>query len=635
MGLAEFFEPEQTPSSREGLSGLLARTPVVIWTTDVELRYTLCRGGALNALNIGQNELEGMLVADTCEGREESPVYVAHQRALRGDVVMYETRSSGRTFIAHVEPIHDKAGNITGVFGSATDITDRRRTEQELRETNQRFRQLAENIREVFWMTNLEKTEMLYISPGYDVIWGRSGVDLYASPRQWLDAIHPQDRERVLEAAITKQMLGTYHEVYRIMRPDGSIRWIRDRAFVVRDDAGEPVRIAGVAEDITDLRRSEEQLRQTQKLDALGTLAAGVAHDFNNLLSVILTAATYAAQELGADHDLAVDLQEIKDASERAAHLTKQLLAFGRQQVVQKQPVDLNATLHGLDGLLRHAMRKDIELVYELAPDLSPILGDVSQIEQVVVNMAMNAVDAMPNPGKFTMRTADVSLGESAAAVVGLAPGAYVLLEVSDTGVGMARDTQSRMYEPFFSTKSRDKGTGLGLATVFGVVTQCGGAISVKSEIGEGSTFFLYFPPTTGAVRTKGKRTNGGTLSGSETILLVEDEERVRATARRILVKNGYRVIEASNPAEGIDIARAHGGQIDLLLTDVIMPGMNGIQLAHRLSEMRPDMKVLCMSGYADEAALARGLVDAKIAFLQKPLTPEALSRKVREVLNG
>ncbi len=638
-GTSELQRPgaPSPPSGEALLRDLLTRAPLIIWTTDLDLRYSLIRGGALGNLPLGQDQLVGVMLVDTCAAGKNDVIYRAHERALAGETVTYETTGpSTLTFTCRVEQLCDAQGRPIGVFGTAIDISERRRAEEQLLESHTRFQQLADNIREVFWMTDLEKNAMLYVSPGYETIWGRTPQSLIENPRDWLEAIHPQDRPHVVEAMSTKQTQGTYDEIYRIVRPDGTHRWIRDRAFVIKNEAGKPTRLAGLAADITETRRTEEHLRQSQKLEAIGNLAAGIAHDFNNLLSVILTASTYAAAELGSAHRLFVDIREIRQAGERAALLTRQLLAFGRQQVVQKRRVDLNEILLGLQGLLGHALRKDIEVNISPATRLSPILADPGQIEQIVVNLAMNAGDAMPTPGKLSIVTADVELDATTARYAGIGAGKYVMLSVADTGTGMDRETLGRIFEPFFTTKSRDKGTGLGLATVFGIVKQNAGGIFVNSEPGEGSTFYVYFPSSQGTVRrTPKRRKKENETKGSETILVVEDEDRVRAAARTILTRHGYRVLEANGPTQGLDIGQGHEGTIDLLLTDVIMPGMNGIQLAHRLAEIRPGMKVLCMSGYADETALQRGLSDANIAFLQKPLTPDGLSRKVREVLNA
>lgn len=530
--------------------------------------------------------------------------------------------------------IRDELGTAVRMVGVMIDLTARKRAGEQLRAAEERFRQLAENIQQVFWMTDPRTHEVLYVSPAYETIWGRTVQSLYASPRAWIETVHPEDRQRIVEAA-SRQAEGGYDETYRIVRPDGSLRWIQDRAFPVRNADGAVYRIAGTATDITERRELEEQLRQSQKMESVGRLAGGIAHDFNNLLTVINGTADLVLSDLPKTHELRRDIEEIRLAGDRAATLTRQLLALSRQQILQPEVLKLSAVVGRMQGMLRRMIGEDVDLVFTLPNGSGNIEADPGQIEQVILNLAVNARDAMPEGGTLTIEVCDVHLDAGdPTSLPSARPGPHVALIVRDTGSGMDDATRQRIFEPFFTTRPPGKGTGLGLSTVYGIVEQSGGSISVSSKPGRGTTFMIYFPRVARAPSPARPAPGpAGVPLGTETILLVEDESRLRALVMRILSAEGYTVLEAGSGEEALSVAASHAGPVDLLLTDVVMPGMNGRELAARLSATRPDTRVLFMSGYTDDAILRHGVLDDASQFIGKPYTPRELKERVRAVL--
>jgi PAS domain S-box-containing protein len=388
--------------------------------------------------------------------------------------------------------------------------------------------------------------------------------------------------------------------------------------------------------DVTGRRRLEDQLRQAQKMEAVGMLAGGVAHDFNNLLTIITGYSQLILNSIRPEDPNRHSVEQIMKAGERAAALTKQLLAFSRRQVLQAKVLDLNKLVGSLATMLRRLIGEDVDLRLVLPPDLGRVSADPSQIEQVLMNLVVNARDAMPKGGILTIETNNVCLDETyVSRHSSVKPGQYILLGVSDTGAGMDQATLARLFEPFFTTKGTGKGTGLGLSTVFGIVKQSGGSVEVYSEPGHGTSVKVYLPRIDQPVSVEAKSERKTVMRGSETILLVEDDEMVRTLVRETLQREGYQILDAPGPLEARRISEQHKGAIQLMITDVVMPKVNGRELAEQLGKRRPDMRVLYMSGYTDNAIMNSGVLEKDVAFIQKPFTPAVMAEKVRDVLES
>ena len=518
-------------------------------------------------------------------------------------------------------------GAFEGYIGTSLDVTDL--------QSEERFRQLAENIDQVFWMLDLGTNRMLYVSSAFENIWGRGREALYEN-RDWLkECVHPEDRERC-SRFLMRMRSEPADESYRIIRPDSSVRWIHDRAFLVYGPEGNPYRVAGIAEDITAQRDLEEQLRQAHKMEAVGRLAGGIAHDFNNLLTVICGYSQMVLDDGSVAHSTRDRLEQILNAANRASILTRQLLAFSRRQVLQPTVVNLNHLLTNMIALLGPLVGEHITIETELDPAVSCIKADSHQIEQVVMNLAANARDAMPDGGRFRVQTAMVAAAEVQRDDVGNGIGKYVRLRISDTGCGMDDRTRERAFEPFFTTKGLGKGTGLGLSTVYGIVHQNQGEIHILSEPGRGTAFDLYFPAVPD-IEARAETAIGKPpkAPAAETILVVEDEPAVRVLVKQTLEQLGYTVLEAEDGYEALEVVERHNGEIHLVLTDIIMPLMNGRELATRLEAIRPGSKVLYMSGYTDDVLAFHGLSQPEADFIQKPFTSSGLAERVETVLKS
>ncbi len=531
--------------------------------------------------------------------------------------------------------LEELAGDIGFAIGAHERDQARQRAEEQRRAAEDRFRQLAETIQQVFWMTDAHGTH-LYVSPAFETIFGRPCDSLAASPSLWMDAVHPDDRERVEQAAYARLRRGDYDEVYRIVRPDGAVRWIRDRAFHIYDEAGEVHRLVGTAADITEQRQLEEQLQQAQKMEIVGRLAGGVAHDFNNLLTIINGMTDLVIGGLAEDDPARLDLAQIRQAGDRAAALTGRLLAFSRRQILKPEIVELSGIVTGLRDMLQRLIGEDVALVLELSSELASVKADPGQIEQVVLNLVVNARDAMPDGGTLTIETRSVHLDAVYASEhPGTRPGPHAMLAVRDTGIGMDDAIRRRIFEPFFTTKPQGKGTGLGLSMVYGIVKQSGGSIWFHSEPGHGSRFTIYLPQVFGPPTPRPAPPPVVSARGHETVLVVEDEPPLRELAARVLAAAGYTVLQAGNGPEALALIARHDDPVHLVFTDVVMPGMNGRELVARLSVLRPAMRVLYTSGYTEDAILRHGVLDDPRRFLSKPYTPAVLRRRIREALDG
>ncbi len=536
----------------------------------------------------------------------------------------------------------DAHGKAERMLGTIQDVTERRRAQEALKESEKRYRLLAENVTDVIWTVDLD-LRLTYVSPSIQFLTGHNAKEYLSLgleqllPATSLELAQNKLKELLAQEEVKTDLSRSGTIEIELFRPDGSTVWTEVKGSFLRDGQGHPVGVLGVTRDITMRRKLEEQLRQSQKMEVVGRLAGGVAHDFNNLLTAILGYCELLLSVIQADDPAHQDVAEIKKAGERAALLTRQLLAFSRRQVLRPKSLDLNQVMENLGKMLKRVIGEDIELSILPGANLGQVMADPGQIEQVILNLTVNARDAMPQGGKLIIKTADVDLDEAYAAIhAQVEPGPYVLLAVTDTGCGMDEPTRSHIFEPFFTTKEVGKGTGLGLSTVYGIIRQSGGHIWVYSESGQGTTFKIYLPRIgAGKAVPSRDRVSRASLRGHETILLVEDEDLVRQIARRILQSHGYTVLEARDGNEALQIYERHEGHIHLMLTDLVMPGLGGLELAHRLASRYPGMRVLFMSGYADNGIMDKDMQDQGLVYLQKPFEAHALTRKVREALDA
>lgn len=628
--------------SEENYRFLFESNPMPTWVYDLEtLSFLAVNEMAIEHYGYSREEFLSMTIKDI-RPKEELPrlfenLSMYNERIERtgswkhrkkdGSLIDVEITSHRLTF----------AGRKARIV-LANDVTERVRAEEALRQAEKKYRSIFENSIEGIFRSNVEG-RFIAINPALVKMLGYESADeiienhTITARQHYVDPDKRMELKKILEKS--DLAMGFECEFYR---KNQSKLWTKSNIRVIKDENGTPLYYEGSVEDITDRKSLEEQLRQSQKLEAIGQLAGGIAHDFNNLLTAITGYSFLSLQKLHEEDPLYHNISEVQKAADRATSLTRQLLAFSRKQILQPKVLNLNTVVTDIDKMLYRLIGEDIGLLSILEPDLGTIKADPGQIEQVIVNLAVNARDAMPDGGKLTIETANVYLGEDYVSHhISVKPGNYVMLAISDTGHGMDEETQLRIFEPFFTTKDLGRGTGLGLSTVYGIVTQSGGSIWVYSEIGKGTTFKVYLPRVDEEANEIGRTTadKQEMPKGIETVLLVEDDESVRELAKMVLDGNGYNVLEAESGNVALLICEGYEETIHLLLTDVVMPEMSGLELAKQLETMHPEMRVLYMSGYTDNAIIHHGILSEGTNYIQKPFLPSALAKKIREVLDA
>jgi len=608
-----------------------------IWVIDEQARTTFANRALEEMLGCAPGAMLGRSVFDFVDPEEHARTTAGLERRRRGlaerqDQKYLHQDGSAVWVLMEASPLTDDEGHFAGALAMVTDVTDRRRAEDALRVSEARYRLLFDNSPLPIWLTDVESLRFLAVN--------RAALQLFGYSQSEFLALEVADLLSSGEAAKLRLDLGAAHgeprhATRKPVKKNGVVVDVATTAQTFEIE-GRTVALV-IGQDMTERNRLEAQLAQSRKMEAIGVLAGGVAHDFNNLLSIMITYTTFALDALKEGDPLRADIEQVASAGERAVALTRQLLAFSRQQILEPAIVDLNATVASLEPMLRRLVGENIDISIVSEQSLGRVSADPGQLEQVIMNLVVNARDAMPMGGELAIATANVSVTEGGPTPgVGVKPGQYVVLSIADTGTGIDTATRERIFEPFFTTKEPGKGTGLGLSTVLGIVQQSGGQMDVKSELGKGTRFEVYLPSVDRPASPIAAAPSGlGLVGGHETVLVVEDDSQVRNLTRAILRRNGYEVLVASNGGEAFLISEQHSAPIHLLLTDVVMPRMNGRQLAERLSIARPEMKVLFMTGYTDDAVVRQGVFDADMALLQKPITPEALARRVRAVLDG
>ena len=640
----EIVERRQAESAvrleRDRAQRYLDTAEVILLKLDLEGRITLVNRYACSILGWTADELLGRDWIETCEpARMEAAARKRFSDLLDGDLSIVEshvlTRSGEERLVEwRNRLLRDEDGNIIGTFSSGADITGRSQATDALRIAEERMRFALEAAAVGIWDMDYT-TGVIRWSEILESQYGLAAGTFGGTFEAFTERIHPADRELV-QRTIGKAMKSgdDFSVEHRVILPDGTVRWLSGAGRVHLDRQGNPVRGLGISLDVSERHTLEAQYLQAQKMEAIGRLAGGVAHDFNNLLTAILGYCELLLADFDPDDPRQDDIAEIQKAGLSAAGLTRQLLAFSRKQIIEPTLLDLNLVVGDLKAILGRLIGEDVKVVLILPPGLARVKADRGQVEQIVLNLAVNARDAMPDGGTLTVETGNVELDEGYASMhFAVKPGPYVMLAVTDTGAGMSPEVQACLFEPFFTTKEIGKGTGLGLATVHGIVTRSGGSVTVQSERGRGTSFKVYLPRSDAEEAvTEVPPSVGRPRAGGLTVLVVEDAEGLRQLTKRLLERQGYTVLVASNAEEALQVFDQNPA-IEVLLTDVVMPGGSGPELNLRLIERRPSLKVIYMSGYTDEAIVHHGVLNPGIAFLQKPFTAEALDRKICELL--
>jgi len=618
---------------------LLQAIPDMIFILTRDGRYVDFKAKQKEDLAIPASEIIGKNIRDAgFSGDSLKEIFNGIEKAIdtgTPQIIEYELETPGG--VKHSEA-RIAALDENKVLLIVRDITKHIQTEEALVKERNLLRTLIDNLPDLIYVKDTKSrfitcnTAVAHLmgAATTDELIGKRDFDFY--PEEIAEKFYTDEQETIRSGQAILQ------RIEPVVDPEGHNRWLSTTKVPLKDSGGKIVGIMGIGRDITEQRHLEEQLLQSQKLEAVARLTGGVAHDFNNMLTAIIGYSDYLLMSYKQDDSLCSMIHEIKKAGERAASLTQQLLAFSRRQVLKPKVMNINTSISEMEKLLHRLIGEDIKIVTFTEPELKNVKADPIQIEQIIMNLALNARDAMPNGGNLTIETANVYLDENYAIHhVSVQPGPYVMLAISDNGIGMDEETQNHIFEPFYTTKEKGKGTGLGLSTVYGIVKQSNGNIWVYSEPGKGTTFKIYLPQVPEeAEQKKIRKVPAQVLQGTETILIAEDDDIVRGLISSVLKSYGYTVLEAKNGKEALSlIEKPPARPIDLLITDVVMPGMSGRMLVDKITQHHSDMKILYISGYTDNTIIHHGVLDEGVPFLQKPFTPHVLASKIREILEG
>jgi two-component system, cell cycle sensor histidine kinase and response regulator CckA len=645
-------KPASPPLGEEGWRLLVEQVKdYAIFMMDPSGRNVSWNEGVARVLGFGEDEFIGdpawriFTPEDRAAGIPEGELDTAKREGTANDD-RWMMRKDGTRFWASgmTTALRDSNGRLVGFTKVLRDRTTEKRLEEEGRATEERLRESEHRLLTALTAARMGTWE-------WDIATNRDRIDAglnrllgvrdgeITTLDGFLARVHPDDRGAVANAFRHSAESGVDLDIeFRVIRPDGSVRWLRDHGKVLYDREGAPRALTGACVDITERRQAEDNLRQAQRMDAVGRLAGGVAHEVNNMMTAILGFTHLLLEPADIPAPVRNDLLQVRKAAERAALVTSQLLAFSRRQMLQPRVLEVNQVLTDLHPMLVRLLGEDKRLGMRLEPRLWPVHVDRGQLEQVIINLALNARDAMPQGGRVSIESANVVLDDDYALRhpgVAIAGGRYVRIVVSDTGTGFAREMQNRIFEPFFTTKPVGQGTGLGLSMVYGMVKQSGGFVWAYSEPGRGTALKVYLPGVSDPPDSPAAADPREIPHGGETVLIVEDDELVRALATRLLASQGYHALDAGNGREALELVRARPGQVQLVLTDVVMPELGGSEFARRLAELEPDLPVLFMSGFTDDDVVRRGLLDPGAPYLQKPFDAATLGRRVRDMLDA